>query len=84
MAGGVGQVRACTDALVGLAKDDGDDLTRTGDIVGTLRYMAPERFEGLRKGVQSDVYVGLEFVVSSDPPQGTMAPSGSTVTLFLV
>ena len=34
--------------------------------------------------VQSDVYVGLEFVVSSDPPQGTMAPSGSTVTLFLV
>jgi serine/threonine-protein kinase len=33
---------------------------------------------------QSDVYVGLEFVVSSDPPQGTMAPSGSTVTLFLV
>jgi serine/threonine-protein kinase len=34
--------------------------------------------------VQSDVYVGLEFVVQSDPPQGTMAPSGSTVTLFLV
>ncbi len=33
---------------------------------------------------QSDVYVGLEFVVQSDPEQGSMAPQGSTVTLFLV
>jgi serine/threonine-protein kinase len=32
----------------------------------------------------SDVYVGLEFVVSSDPAQGTMAPQGSVVTLSLV
>src|SRR6266545_5306487 len=31
----------------GLAKADGaDDLTHTGDIVGTLRFMAPERFDG--------------------------------------
>ncbi len=33
---------------------------------------------------QSDVYVGLEFVVKSDPPQGSKAPKGSTVTLYLV
>ena len=33
---------------------------------------------------RSDVYVGLEFVVKSDPAQGSMAPEGSTVTLFLV
>jgi WD40 repeat protein len=40
----------------GLAKaDDSDALTHTGDIIGTLRYMAPERFEG-RSDPRSDVY----------------------------
>jgi serine/threonine protein kinase/WD40 repeat protein/tetratricopeptide (TPR) repeat protein len=40
----------------GLAKvADGDELTRTGDVVGTLRYMAPERFNGVSLP-QGDVY----------------------------
>jgi serine/threonine protein kinase len=40
----------------GLAKEyDSEELTSPGDVVGTLRYMAPERFEG-RSDPRSDVY----------------------------
>jgi serine/threonine protein kinase len=39
----------------GLAKEEGDDLTHTGDVVGTLRYIAPERFGGT-VDARSDVY----------------------------
>jgi WD40 repeat protein/predicted Ser/Thr protein kinase len=41
----------------GLAKavDDQQNLTRTGDILGTLRYMPPEAFEG-KTDAKSDVY----------------------------
>jgi WD40 repeat protein/serine/threonine protein kinase len=40
----------------GLAKAEGaDELTQTGDIVGTVRFMAPERFDG-QSLPQSDIY----------------------------
>jgi WD40 repeat protein len=39
----------------GLAKAEDDGLTATGDIVGTLRYMAPERFRG-EGDAAADIY----------------------------
>ncbi|MFO0892868.1 MAG: serine/threonine-protein kinase [Isosphaeraceae bacterium] len=40
----------------GLAKaSDSDDLTASRDLIGTLRYMAPERLEG-RADARSDIY----------------------------
>jgi len=39
----------------GLAKTEDGDLTNPGDILGTFRYMAPERFKG-HSDPRSDVY----------------------------
>jgi WD40 repeat protein len=39
----------------GLAKTEEDGLTRTGDIIGTIRYMSPERFQG-KCDARADVY----------------------------
>jgi len=41
----------------GLAKSvSSETLTRTQDMLGTLRYMAPERFEGQDDDARSDIY----------------------------
>jgi serine/threonine protein kinase len=44
-----------TDFGLAKAETDVDDVTHTGDVVGTVRYMAPERFQG-GADVRSDLY----------------------------
>jgi serine/threonine protein kinase len=55
----------------GLAKTEGwDDLTHSGELIGTLRYMAPERFEG-KSDARTDVYalgVTLYEMLTLRPP----------------
>jgi serine/threonine protein kinase/WD40 repeat protein/Tfp pilus assembly protein PilF len=55
----------------GLAKSEGsENITQTGEFVGTLRYMAPERFDG-KGDARSDVYalgVTLYEMLTLSPP----------------
>ena len=61
------------------------------EVPGDLRAMgveaATELLEGLGFKVEvehADLYLGLGYVVGSDPEPGSMAPKGSTVILQIV
>jgi hypothetical protein len=64
----------------GVARIAGDDvLTRTGDVVGTLAYMAPEQAEGREAGSEADLYalalVVYEALAGVNPVRGRGAAS---------
>lgn len=56
----------------------GNTLTRAGDVLGTLAYMAPEQAEGLPVGPSADVYslaLVLYEALSGVNPLGARTPS---------
>jgi hypothetical protein len=63
---------------------DGEALTRTGDVLGTLAYMAPEQSEGAEVGEQADLYalalVLYEALSGVNPVRGaTPAATARTI-----
>ncbi|CAA9383023.1 MAG: Probable serine/threonine-protein kinase pknL [uncultured Nocardioides sp.] len=72
---------------VSFVVSQGPELVEVPSTVAMGVEAAIERLEGLGFEVrteESDAYIGVGFVYSSDPPEGTMAPKGSTITLFLL
>lgn len=57
----------------GIAKIAGQNLTQTGNFIGTAAYLAPERLNGLPAGPESDLYsvgiVGYEALTGQRPFQ---------------
>ena len=62
----------------GLAKLTGqDDLTASGDVIGTLRYLAPESLRGVtdRRGDVYSLGLTLYELLTLSPPFGELTPS---------
>jgi eukaryotic-like serine/threonine-protein kinase len=72
--GGSGEPAKLTD-FGGASLVGEDALTRTGDVLGTLAYMAPEQSEGAEVGEEADLYalalVIYEALSGSNPVRGS-------------
>lgn len=72
---------------VQLVVSRGPELVEVPRVVAKGVEAATDELEALGFRVEvenSDQYIGVGFVFSSDPSAGTMAPKGSTITLYLI
>lgn len=72
---------------VELVISEGPEMVEVPNVNGAGRDEAIARMEDAGFDVRTEhsaLYVGLEYVVNTDPKQGSMAPLGSVITLFLV
>jgi serine/threonine-protein kinase len=72
---------------VQLVVSRGPELVEVPGVVAMGVDAATEKLESLGFRVEvenSDNYIGVGFVFSSDPDAGSMAPRGSTITLYLI
>jgi len=72
---------------VRLLISEGPQMVEVPGVTGDGVKAATEKLEEAGFEVRTEhsaLYVGLEYVVDTDPNQGTMAPKGSVVTLSLV
>ncbi len=72
---------------VALTVSKGPELVEVPNLRAVGVAQATETLEGLGfqvKTAESRAYLGLGFVSSADPDFGSMAPKGSTITLYLV
>jgi len=72
---------------VELLVSEGPEMVEVPNVNGAGREEAIARMEDAGFEVRTEnsaLYVGLEYVVDTDPGQGSMAPLGSLITLFLV
>jgi serine/threonine protein kinase len=69
--GRLGQVKVTDFGIVKAILDEGNDITETGAVVGTARYLAPEQAQGATADPRTDIYslgVVLYEMLAGEPP----------------